>query len=386
MRRPGSHYEVGRSYSLLKVKSFYDAEAIVVGHQPGAGKHKGRLGAENGREGGHARQQRAGADRARIGNRVAALLHCVDDHGDLVVLDHVHDVRATFGHFIDHRHWNTGGLDRTAYRILDFDLPAQTDLPTGLSAPSSADLYPNWTLAACPRVDAEVFNLVGAALIDHASQSLGLAAGLESSWTIPPDFNHARTCLQLLRFPPFEGETQKMVRSLIRENIGWAAGSALLLVGLLGANLRAGRLTRQLRTAMKEREHAEHEMHASARRFEQVAKCCPDWIWQTDPLGCFTYSSPAVQTLLGIPMEDMIGRRFLDIVDPADHHRFAKGDRIWELQGRESFRKRYHLVRADGRSTLHECTIAPILNDWGAVTGYTGVSREVQEATQTSHT
>ncbi|MCU0659109.1 MAG: DNA ligase [Polyangiaceae bacterium] len=45
MRQPGSRYEVGRSSTLLKVKSFFDAEARVVGHQPGAGKHKGRLGA-----------------------------------------------------------------------------------------------------------------------------------------------------------------------------------------------------------------------------------------------------------------------------------------------------------------------------------------------------
>lgn len=45
MRRPGSKYEVGRSHTLLKVKSFKDAEARVIGHAPGAGKHKGRLGA-----------------------------------------------------------------------------------------------------------------------------------------------------------------------------------------------------------------------------------------------------------------------------------------------------------------------------------------------------
>ncbi len=45
LRRPGSRYEVGRSSSLLKVKSFHDAEARVVEHLAGAGRHKGRLGA-----------------------------------------------------------------------------------------------------------------------------------------------------------------------------------------------------------------------------------------------------------------------------------------------------------------------------------------------------
>ena len=45
LRRPQSLYEVGRSSSLLKVKTFHDTEARVVGHAPGTGKHKGRLGA-----------------------------------------------------------------------------------------------------------------------------------------------------------------------------------------------------------------------------------------------------------------------------------------------------------------------------------------------------
>ena len=45
LRQPGSAYEVGRSATLFKVKTFLDAEARVVEHLPGEGKHSGRLGA-----------------------------------------------------------------------------------------------------------------------------------------------------------------------------------------------------------------------------------------------------------------------------------------------------------------------------------------------------
>jgi DNA ligase 1 len=45
LRKPGSKYEVGRSYTLLKVKTFHDSEAKVIEHLPGTGRHKGRMGA-----------------------------------------------------------------------------------------------------------------------------------------------------------------------------------------------------------------------------------------------------------------------------------------------------------------------------------------------------
>jgi DNA ligase-1 len=45
LRQPGSLYEAGRSTTLLKVKTFHDAEARVVEHLAGAGRHAGRLGA-----------------------------------------------------------------------------------------------------------------------------------------------------------------------------------------------------------------------------------------------------------------------------------------------------------------------------------------------------
>jgi DNA ligase-1 len=44
LRQPGSRYEAGRSTTLLKVKSFHDAEGQVVGYVAGRGKHKGKVG------------------------------------------------------------------------------------------------------------------------------------------------------------------------------------------------------------------------------------------------------------------------------------------------------------------------------------------------------
>jgi len=45
LRAPGSLYEGKRSSTLLKVKTFHDAEGTVIGHEAGKGKHLGRLGA-----------------------------------------------------------------------------------------------------------------------------------------------------------------------------------------------------------------------------------------------------------------------------------------------------------------------------------------------------
>ncbi|KAF9552728.1 DNA ligase/mRNA capping enzyme [Agrocybe pediades] len=45
LRKPASVYEGRRSGTLLKIKTFYDAEAIVTGYAPGKGRNKGTVGA-----------------------------------------------------------------------------------------------------------------------------------------------------------------------------------------------------------------------------------------------------------------------------------------------------------------------------------------------------
>jgi DNA ligase-1 len=45
LHRADALYVTGRSDALLKLKPYFDAEATVVAHTPGKGKHKGKLGA-----------------------------------------------------------------------------------------------------------------------------------------------------------------------------------------------------------------------------------------------------------------------------------------------------------------------------------------------------
>lgn len=45
LHRADALYETGRSDTLLKMKPWEDAEAVVIAHQPGKGRNAGRLGA-----------------------------------------------------------------------------------------------------------------------------------------------------------------------------------------------------------------------------------------------------------------------------------------------------------------------------------------------------
>ncbi len=44
LRQPESAYRVGRSATLLKVKTFQEAQAVVLEHLPGSGRNVGRMG------------------------------------------------------------------------------------------------------------------------------------------------------------------------------------------------------------------------------------------------------------------------------------------------------------------------------------------------------
>jgi DNA ligase-1 len=88
LRRADAHYETGRSDTLLKMKPWEDAEAVVISHLPGKGKYTGVLGAlrvrtEDGREfslgTGFTDQQRR--DPLSVGTTVTYRYHDLTRHG-----------------------------------------------------------------------------------------------------------------------------------------------------------------------------------------------------------------------------------------------------------------------------------------------------------------
>ena len=69
------------------------------------------------------------------------------------------------------------------------------------------------------------------------------------------------------------------------------------------------------------RKQAEQTLHATKARFRTLVESTPDWIWEVDAQGIYTYASPQVQTILGYQPEELIGRTPFDFMPPEEMQR-----------------------------------------------------------------
>jgi diguanylate cyclase (GGDEF)-like protein/PAS domain S-box-containing protein len=131
-----------------------------------------------------------------------------------------------------------------------------------------------------------------------------------------------------------------------------------------------------------ERRRAEDALRGSEERFRQVAETSQEWIWEFDAEGHYTYSSPAVQDLLGYEPEELIGKHFLHFVAPEETEEILVGAKD-VLAKREPFlRVTVKKVRKDGRTVVVESTGRPILDAEENVLGYRGVDQDISERKQ----
>lgn len=118
-------------------------------------------------------------------------------------------------------------------------------------------------------------------------------------------------------------------------------------------------------------------VEASQRRFEQVAEMSREWIWEADRSWRYTYSSPAVERVLGYAPKDVIGRRIDELMRPALRRAaMASIQADMKRDGRvEGLGLR--LVGRNGEEVICEMFAAALTDGSGACIGYRGCYRDV---------
>ena len=128
-------------------------------------------------------------------------------------------------------------------------------------------------------------------------------------------------------------------------------------------------------TGLKEEER---KLKESETRFSQVAESAGEWIWEVDADGLYTYSSPAVEKMLGYRPDEVVGRmHFYDLFAPE-----AKED--LKKTALEAFATKVTFsgfinpnLHKSGNRVILETSGVPCLDEQGRLTGYRGADTDI---------
>jgi diguanylate cyclase (GGDEF)-like protein/PAS domain S-box-containing protein/putative nucleotidyltransferase with HDIG domain len=124
---------------------------------------------------------------------------------------------------------------------------------------------------------------------------------------------------------------------------------------------------------------AEEALTGSEERFRHVAEISHEWIWEVDPQGYYTYSSPAVKNILGYEPAEIVGRHWLHFIAPEEKE--LRRMRAQEVAARKEifFRTTIRKTHKDGHTVVVRSTGGPILDAEGNRLGYRGVDEDITE-------
>lgn len=155
----------------------------------------------------------------------------------------------------------------------------------------------------------------------------------------------------------------------------------IVLVGAFVLFYRSNRLKIRAQEEAKqwrEKRELENRICESEERFRQVAESAEEWIWETDAHGLYTYSSSAVQTILGYHPEEIVGKKHFydrftpDIRDQLREAAFAAFARKDVIRGLISPN-----VHKNGSTVILGTSGVPILDERGDLLGYRGADTDI---------
>ena len=130
-------------------------------------------------------------------------------------------------------------------------------------------------------------------------------------------------------------------------------------------------------TSAMNRHATVNTLRESEERFRNVATM--NWVWETDPHGCYTYSSAMVEDLLGYPIHEVLGRTALDFMREAEANRVGPILRRFSASRKAILEMEHIKITKDGREVHLQTTGVPMWGPNGQLVGYRGMDKDVSE-------
>lgn len=118
-------------------------------------------------------------------------------------------------------------------------------------------------------------------------------------------------------------------------------------------------------------------LEESEARFRQVAEMTGEWLWEQDAEGRYIYSSAAVSEILGYKPEEIIGKRYLDLLEPEMRAAWTSDFPALSELGQGFCRLMNCYLHRDGHRVYTESTGAPLFDAKGRLLKWRGVDHNV---------
>ena len=123
----------------------------------------------------------------------------------------------------------------------------------------------------------------------------------------------------------------------------------------------------------KEDFNTESALTESEERFRQMAEMTGEWLWEQDPDGYYSYSSTAVNQILGYSKNEVLGKHYTEFLAPQD----KVDQQNYATSRRPFYALLSHYRHKDGRQILTESTGLPIIDAEGKLLKWRGVDRDI---------
>lgn len=128
-----------------------------------------------------------------------------------------------------------------------------------------------------------------------------------------------------------------------------------------------------------ERKNKERALEESIKRFQDIAEISADWIWEVDTTGTYTYVSKGAYTLLGYSQEEIIGKKYYDLMTDIEAQRVKEIFTLIAQRNEPFFDLENNVIDSKGKEHTTLTSGAPIFDALGICIGYRGVDRDITE-------